>query len=139
MVAALDYSYRNAIFLPRINGTLGTTWNRNNQKQVFTSGTKREGDVKTTNITSSLNLNWTLFDGLRMFATRDKAEEFIRLGELNIKNQVISSIATVINTYYNIVRQKQQLKAVEEQMSISQTRVDLSQRKLDIGVGTSCR
>ena len=135
MVAALDYSYRNAIFLPRINGTLGTTWNRNNQKQVFTSGTKREGDVKTTNITSSLNLNWTLFDGLKMFATRDMAEEFIRHGELNIKNQVISSIATVINTYYNIVRQKQQLKAVEEQMSISQTRVDLSQRKLDIGVG----
>jgi Outer membrane protein len=44
-------------------------------------------------------------------------------------------VAQVINSYYIVVRQKQQLKAIEEQMSISQTRVDLSQRRLEIGVG----
>lgn len=134
-VAALDYSYRNAIFLPRINGNVGATWNRNNQKQDFANGTKREGDVKTNNLAGSLTLSWTLFDGGKMFVTRDKAEDLVRLGELGIKDQVINTVATVINTYYDIVRQKQQLKAIEEQMSISQTRVDLSQRKLDIGVG----
>ena len=134
-VAALDYSYRNAVFLPRINGNIGATWNKNNQKQEFATGTKREGDVKTNNLVGSVTLNWTLFDGGKMFVTRDKAEELIRLGELTIKDQVINTIAIVINTYYDIVRQKQQLKAVEESMSISQTRVDLSQRKLDIGVG----
>ena len=134
-VAALDYSYRNAVFLPRVNGNLGATWNKNNQKQDFANGTKREGDVKTNNIVGSVVLNWTLFDGGKMFVTRDKAAELIRLGELGIKDQVINTVAIVINTYYDIVRQKQQLKAVEEQMSISQTRVDLSQRKLEIGVG----
>lgn len=135
LVAALDYSYRNAVFLPRINGNLGATWNRNNQKQEFASGTKREGDVKTNNINSNITLSWTLFDGMKMFATRDKAEELILLGELGIKNEIINTVASVINTYYNIVRQKQHLKAVEEQMNISQTRVDLSQRRLEIGVG----
>jgi outer membrane protein TolC len=134
-VAALDYSYRNAVFLPRLNGNVGATWNQNNQKQDFANGTKREGDVKTNNLVGSISLNWTLFDGGKMFVTRNKAEELIRLGELGIKDQVINTIAAVINTYYDIVRQKQQLKAVEETMSISQTRVDLSQRKLDIGVG----
>lgn len=134
-VAALDYSYRNAIFLPRLNGNVGATWNQNNQKQEFATGTKREGDVKTNNLVSSLSLSWTLFDGGKMFVTRDKAEELVRLGELGIKDQVINTVAAVVNTYYDIVRQKQQLRAVEEQMSISQTRVDLSQRKLDIGVG----
>ncbi|HEX7905365.1 MAG TPA: TolC family protein [Chitinophagaceae bacterium] len=136
MVAALDYSYRNAIFLPRLNGTVGNTWTRNKQNQEFSNATKREGKVKTNNLSASLNLNWTLFDGLKMFATRDKAEELIRLGELGIKNQVINTVAAVVNTYYNIVRQKQQLRAIEEQMSISQTRVNLAERKLDIGVGT---
>ena len=134
-IAALDYSYRNAVFLPRVNGNLGANWNKNNQKQDFSNGTKREGDVKTNNILSSLTLSWTLFDGGKMFVTKDKAEELVRLGELGIKDQVINTVATVINTYYDIVRQKQQLRAVEETMSISQTRVDLSQRKLDIGVG----
>jgi outer membrane protein TolC len=71
-----------------------------------------------------------------MFATRDKLEEFVKLGELGIKNQLENTVASVINTYYNIVRQKQQLKAVEEQMELSQERVKLAQYKLDIGVGT---
>ena len=135
-VAALDYSYRNAVFLPRLNGTLGANWNKNNQKQEFNTGTKREGDVKTNNILATVALNWTLFDGLKMFATRDKAAQFIELGELGIKNQVINTVAAVINNYYAIARQKQQLKAIEEQMSISDERVKLAQRKLEIGVGT---
>jgi outer membrane protein TolC len=135
-VAALDYSYRNAVFLPRINGALGANWTSNDQKQKFSSGTNdKEGHVSTNIISASINLNWTLFDGMKMFVTKQKAEEYIRLGEIEIKNQVINTVAEVVNTYYDIVRQKQQLHAIEEQMSINQTRVDLAQRKLEIGVG----
>lgn len=134
-VAALNYSYRNAAFLPRLNGNAGTTWNNNKQTQEFSNNTKREGKVKTNNLNSSVSLNWTLFDGLRMFATRDKAEELVKLGELVIKQQVINTVANVITTYYNIVRQKQLLKAIEEQILLSQERVKLAQYKLDIGVG----
>jgi outer membrane protein TolC len=135
--AALDYSYKNAAFIPRLNGNIGTVWNNNAQKQILADGSKRESKgLKSNNINAQLALNWTLFDGLKMFATRDKLEEFVKLGELGIKNQMTNTIATVINTYYNIVRQKQQLKAIEEQMALSQERVKLAQYKLDIGVGT---
>ena len=34
-VAALDFSYRNAVFVPRINATAGTVWNNNNTSQVL--------------------------------------------------------------------------------------------------------
>ena len=135
-VAALDYSYRNAAFLPRLNATAGTAWNNNDQRQTLADGSKREQNgIKSNNINAALNLNWTLFDGLKMFFTRDKAEELIKLGELGIKNQVINTVAVVINTYYDIVRQKQQLKATEEQMSLSLERVKVAQYKLDIGAG----
>ena len=135
--AALDYSYKNAGFIPRINGNLGTVWNNNAQKQILSDGTKRESKgLKSNNITAQLALNWTLFDGMKMFATRDKLAEFVKLGELGIKNQLVNTVAAVINTYYDIVRQKQQLKAVEEQMALGQERVKLAQYKLDIGVGT---
>src|SRR5512134_2860451 len=53
-VAALDNSFRNAVFLPRLNANAGMVWNRNNQKQDFANGTKREGDVKTNNLNSSI-------------------------------------------------------------------------------------
>ncbi len=135
MVAALDYSYRNAVFLPRINSTLSSNWAENKQNQRFTNGTKKAGGVKTNNYVGNVSLNWTLFDGLKMFATREKAAEYIKLGELGIKDQLVNTVAAVINNYYAIVRQKQQLKAIEEQMSLNEERVKLSQRKLEIGEG----
>ncbi len=136
IVAALDDSYKNAAFYPRLNANTGITFNDNNQFQKFSDGTVRKrNDITSNNLTASMALNWTLFDGLHMFATRDKLAEFVKLGELTIKNQVTNTVAEVINTYYNIVRQKQQLRAVEEQISISRERVKLAQYKLDIGVG----
>ena len=80
-------------------------------------------------------MNWTLFDGLKMFVLRDKAEQLLEFGELEIKNQVVNTVATVLNNYYNIVRQKQQLRSIEEQMSIDSERVRLAQYRLDVGVG----
>ena len=136
-VFALDYSYRNAAFLPRLNATGAKVWNNNNQKQEFSDGTKRERNgVKSSNLTGSVNLNWTLFDGMRMFATRDKLFEFQKLGELSIKAQVVTTVADIMTTYFNIVRQKQQLRAIEEQMSIDEERVKIAERKYSVGLGS---
>jgi outer membrane protein TolC len=133
---ALDRSYARAAFLPRVNATTGVVYNNNDQKQKFNDGTKRERKgIRSSNLSGSVQLNWTLFDGFKMFATRDKLNEFVKLGELNIKNQVINSVAAVINNYYNIVRQKQLLKAIEEQMSINEERVKIAEKKFSVGLG----
>jgi outer membrane protein len=135
-IAAIDYSYKNAVFLPQLNATAGTLWNNNSQKQTLADGSHRDkSGLKSNNISSQLALNWTLFDGLKMFVLRDKAEQLLELGELEIKNQVVNTVATVLNNYYNIVRQKQQLRSIEEQMSIDSERVRLAQYRLDVGVG----
>ncbi len=70
-----------------------------------------------------------------MFATKAKLAEFQRLGEIAVKEQVVTSVAAVINNYYNIVRQKQQLKAIEEQISINDERVKLADKKFSVGLG----
>lgn len=134
---ALDASYINWAFTPRVNGAVGTVWNNNNQRQEFTDGTVRQQDgVKSNNLTASVGLNWTLFDGMKMFVTRDKTLEIAKTGELVVKSQVVETVAQVRNIYYNIVRQKQQLKAVEEQMSVSEERVKVAERKLSTGLGS---
>lgn len=140
---ALDYSYAWAAFLPRLNASANTTWNRNNQNVTFMKRDGTGGDssvtrdaVKSNNLNYAVNLNWTLFDGFKMFATRDKLAELQVLGELGVKNQVVNTVATVITTYYNIVRQKQQLRAIEEQMSINEERVQLADRRLSVGLGS---
>ncbi len=70
-----------------------------------------------------------------MFIARNRYEELLEFGELEIRNQVVNTVAAVMNNYYNIVQQKQQLRAIEEQMSIDSERVRLAQYRLDIGVG----
>ena len=133
---ALNKSYARAAFLPRVNATTGLVYNNNNQKQKLADGSKRESKgIRSNNLSGSVQLNWTIFDGFKMFATRDKLSQFVLLGELNIKNQIVTSVATVINNYYNIVRQKQLLKAIEEQMSINEDRVKLAEKKLSVGLG----
>ena len=133
---ALDKSYAKAAFMPRINSTTGFVLNNNDQLQKFTDGTKRERkSIRSNNLAGSVQLNWTLFNGHKMVTTREKLNEFVKLGDLAIKNQMITSVASLLVNYYNIVHQKQQLKAVEEQMSINEERVKLSEKKLSVGLG----
>ncbi|MGF2411773.1 TolC family protein [Ferruginibacter sp.] len=133
---ALDNSYAKAAFLPRLNTTTGILFNNNNQKQKLSDGSvKQQSGIRSDNITASVALNWTVFDGLKMFAAKDKLAEFVKLGELNIKNQVVNTIAAIITNYYNIVRQKQQLKAIEEQMGLNEERLKQADKKLSVGLG----
>ena len=134
--ATVDYSYAYAAFLPQLNGTAGKIWNDNNQKQNFIDGRKRSANVNSSNISATVNLNWTLFDGLKMFATRNRFEQLKELGEASVRVQVVNSIAAVINNYYNIVRQKQQLRAIDTLMSINEERVKLADKKISVGLGS---
>ncbi|WP_346317357.1 TolC family protein [Chitinophaga sp. YIM B06452] len=134
-VAANDNAYANFAFAPRLNGTASQVWTNTATKQEFGNGTKRDtSGIKNRQLQAAVNLNWTLFDGLKMFATRNRIQAIEILGELNVKNQVENSIANIINSYYNIAQQKQQLRALAEQMSISDERVKLSDAKFQTGL-----
>lgn len=135
-IAAINYEYRKAAFLPRLNASGNLLFNNNAQKQKFADGTDRDRTgIRSNNLNTAINLNWTVFDGSRMFLLRDGIDLSLRQGSLTIKNAVVNSVATVINTYYDIVRQKQQLRNVEEQMVLAADRLRLAQYRFDIGVG----
>lgn len=134
---ALEFTYRNANYLPRVNGNTGLVLNNNDQYQKFNDGAVRERKgILSNNLSSSVALNWTLFNGLKLVATREKAVSLEQLGSLELRNNVINTIAQVINTYYGVVQQKQQLIAIGEQLQINEERVKLADYKLTIGVGT---
>jgi outer membrane protein len=125
-----------AAFLPQINATGSTVWNNNEQELRFADASRNNsGTAESNNVAASVLLNWTLFDGTRMFATRERIANIAELGEVAIKDQMINTIAQTIVSYYDIVRQKQQLKAIQEQMSVSDERVKLAERKLQVGTG----
>lgn len=132
--AAIDKKLSVGAFFPVINANGSRVWNNNNQRQELANNTEveRKG-IESNNISGSVQLSWLLFDGARMFATLERLAQIKEQGELDVKNQMINTIAQVINNYYNIVRQKQQLNAIREQMLVSEERVRLADRRLQVG------
>ena len=135
-VFALNNSYAYTAFLPRLNASSAVLFNNNNLKQKLADGTERkQNGIHSNNENASINLNWTLFNGLGMFATRKRLAEIVKLGELNIRNQLLITVSDVIINYYNIVRQKQQLRAIEELMTLNEERVSQAEKRLSVGLG----
>jgi outer membrane protein len=134
--AQTDNRFASAAFAPQLNATAATVWNNSNQTLRFQDATRNNsGKAESNNTTASLQLVWTLFDGTRMFATRSRVAQLADQGELVVKNQMVNTIAQIITSYYDIVRQKQQLLAIQEQMAVSEERVKLAEKKLQVGTG----
>lgn len=134
--AATDNSLAVGVYLPQLNGTASTTWNSNNQTLEFQDAARNNsGRAESNNTSAGVQLNWLLFDGARMFATRERFIEIERQGEINVKDQMVNTIAEVINNYYSVIQQKQQMKALEELMALNEERVLLADRKLSVGAG----
>lgn len=135
-VAAINNDYRDAVFYPKVNANGSWLFNNNAQTQRLQDGTeKTRTGITSNNLNAAVALNWTVFDGFKMFVLREQIAQAIRLGNLSIKNQIVNTVSDVIKTYYDIVRQKQQLRNIEEQMQLAEDRLKLAQAKLDIGVG----
>lgn len=138
VLAGAEVGLNNSVglFLPDVNLTGSRVWNKNDQKQILADNSERGGTgIPSKNLNASVQLSWTLFDGLKMFATRNRIEEIERQGEDLVKSQMNTTIANVISGYYSIVREMQQLNAINEQIAVGDERVKLAERKLQVGSG----
>jgi outer membrane protein TolC len=134
---AIEKSFSKAAYFPRVNASTGLVFNNNDQYQKFNDGAIRERKgIQSDNTSAALALNWPIFNGLRIYATRERAAALQQLGALNLRNNLLNTIAQASNSYYGIVQQKQQIIAIEEQIQINQERVKLAEYKLSIGAGT---
>lgn len=126
-------------FLPTINLTGSHIENKNNSEISYFPSANRPDikayDVGSATDNASLQLAWTVFDGTKMFATRKRLLQLAELGEVNIRNQMMNTIAATMTNFYSIVRQQEQLKAIQEVMAVNLERVKLAERKLEVGTG----
>jgi len=136
-IAANNSDIGNAGFLPNLEATGSYSKSINNTKQEFFSGEQIERDgAKSSTLTAGISLNWTIFDGLRMFASLDRLKALNKTGELNFKFEVENNITDITTTYYNIVRLKEVLEVIQTNILISEERVKIAEDKLEVGSGS---
>lgn len=136
-IAENNSNIGNAGFLPSIDASGSYIKSNNDTKQEYFDGrTVDRNGAKSTNLTAGVDLNWTIFDGLGMFANLDMYKELNRIGEDNFRAEVEVNLADVIETYYNLIREKQVLVVLNQAIGISEERVRIAESKKDVGTGS---
>ena len=130
----VSVSVGNAGMLPQV----GLNLIDNNSVQ-YLSQTRSDGSVverdnaKNNSLNYGIALDWTLFDGLKMFADYEQLKETQKLGEAQLKQVILNKVGEVMITYFDLVQQKQQLTALDSTIIISEQRVDLAYNRFIIG------
>lgn len=136
-IAENSNSLGNAGMLPKVDLNASVSFANNATKQEFSSGlVVDKAGVNSNNITSGVYLTWTLFDGMKMFATKERLSEVEAMGLLAVKLQIEQTVSDIIVSYYSIVRQKQLVKGLSENISISTERLKIAKARSDIGSGS---
>ena len=106
----------------------------NNTQQKFLNGTENNRDVaKSNQLNAGVELGWTIFDGLKMFATKNKLNQLQEIGELKMKLQIEQIFSRVIRAYFEIVQLKKVLNALQQSVTISTERLKLTNDKFTLG------
>jgi len=130
----LNNSIGNAGMLPTINALVTDNNSITNTKQTQADGSERTLDgARNMNLTYGVGLDWTVFDGLRMFARKEQLNILQRQGEAELKLAILTKISEVYLNYFDLVQQQQQLAAIDTAIVISQERVTTAQNRFSIG------
>ena len=133
-LAKNNFTRANAGMLPVLTGNFSTNNTSSNTKQTLASGqTQERNGARNSNLVYGPVLNWQVFDGMAMFARYDQLRELEMLGESNFKVTIQTTVADVINNYYDLVQQQQQIKALTGALDISRLRLKNSNNRYLIG------
>ncbi|MDR1153880.1 MAG: TolC family protein [Bacteroidales bacterium] len=122
-VSSNNATIGNAGMLPSV--TLNGTLNKGiaNSKQTFINGTVQDKTgARSTNWNGNVALDWTVFDGLAMFANYNRLKELEMMGRENLQASIQQTIASIMNVYFDIVSRQQELEATERILRISRLR-----------------
>ena len=133
-VAKVNNTAGNAGMLPTVAITGTGNYGLNNTTQKLSTGVENTNNsVSTTALSAGAQLNWNLFDGGKMFVTKNKLNEIQALGEIQYKDKVMQTLFEVIAAYYDVVKQKQQLSSINEALNYNRDRVTIAQAGFNAG------
>ncbi len=124
-------------FLPRVELNANQNLSITDSRQEFLSGDINDVvAARADAFNAGAQLNWTLFDGMRMFVNYERVKEMQQRSELEVLLTVERTISSILMNYFNLIHLKQQLQVVEKTIAIDLERVQLARDMLEIGAGS---
>ena len=95
------------------------------------------GDTDRETWNGQVQLNWTLFDGFKMFTDRKRYNQLAELGEYQARNNIENTVVAIMRSYFNLVQQEQLLAVAESTLAISQIRLNKAEVRNELGGASS--
>lgn len=135
--AANNSSAGEAGMLPRVDANGSFVKTVGDAKQELANGSEVARDnAESDNLNANVALTWTVFDGMKMFATRRRLEEQAASGDQSLKIQVENTTSEVITAYFGVVQRQQLLRSLGRQIAVADEVVSINERKLANGSGS---
>ena len=133
-IDATNNNLANAGMLPSLNANFTNNNSQLNTTQTQADGTERKLDnAKNMNLTYGVGLDWTIFDGLSMFARKEQLDVLEQQGKAELQTAILTRISDVYTTYFDLVQQQQVLASIDTAIVISNQRLTTAQNRFSIG------
>lgn len=137
-VADLLNNPGQAGMLPTLDILASANQSVQNTDLEFFSGQKSSANnARSQGLNTTARLEWMIFDGLRMFATKNELQMQELLAESELRVAVESALFDLISTYYSVLIQKNIVNHIKENLKISQARLKLAESKYSLGKTSS--
>ena len=118
-------SIYNTGFLPSATANADGRYSTSNATITDQQGNERSIDgVETKGYGGSVGLNYLLFNGGARKFNYDKLKNLYALSSLQRKTQIENTLIEVYTTFYNVARNQEQRKTIEEAFQISKERLE---------------
>jgi outer membrane protein TolC len=135
-IAQNNNNYGVAGGLPTVtaNGTNNNTLTTINQTFPDPSRNTTRNGVDGSTLNGGLSATMILFNGYRIAATKDRLASIQKQTEAVLQVQMLNTSSTVMQQYYNVIRQVAFLKTIEKSIEASEQRVAIVKTRQEIGV-----
>jgi outer membrane protein TolC len=135
-IAQNNNNYGVAGGLPTVtaNGTNNNTLTTINQTFPDASRNTTRSGVDGSTLNGGLSATMILFNGYRIAATKERLASIQKQTEAALQVQMLNTSSTVMQQYYNVIRQAAFLKTIEKSIEASEQRVEIVKTRQEIGV-----
>ncbi|WP_229664893.1 TolC family protein [Polaribacter pacificus] len=136
-VAKNNSSIFNTGYLPTAGVSSGATYRRDNQTITRQDGTSTSIDgAITKSYNASLNLNYTLFDGMGRKYNYDQLIKQYQLTELQARETIENTYLQLFTVYFQIARLSENTNSLKESLQISKKRLQRAKYQYEYGQST---
>ena len=136
-IAKNNKNILNANFLPTVSAATGSNYRRDNQEITRQDGSSTSVDgAVTKSYNASVNLNYTIFDGLGRKYNYEALKETYNLSELQARETIENTYLQLFTLYFQIARLSENNNNLKEALNISKQRLERAKYKHEFGQST---